>query len=44
MRTIKFEIVQIGVEEGVDPSSGIEDSLLLHPVLQEGTLLSFNVV
>ena len=44
IKTTYFEIVEIGVEKGVDLGSGIKDSLLPNVVLKGGTLLPFNVV
>ena len=40
----KFEIVEIGGEEGVDLGFGIKEYSLPNVVLGGGTLLSFNVV
>ena len=40
----RIEIVEIGVEEGVDLGSRFKDSLLSNVVLQGGTLFLFNVV
>ena len=40
----EFEIVEIGVEESVDVSSIIKNSLLSNVVLLGGGILSFNVV
>ena len=46
--TKEVEIIEIGVEEGVDLGSIIKDSLIPNVVLQRGggvrTLLSFNGV
>ena len=45
MRTENFEIIEIGVEKGVDLGYGFKDSMLPNPVLQEeGIILSFNIV
>ena len=41
IKTIEFEITEIGDEEGVDLSFGIKDSLLLNV---GGAFLLFNVV
>ena len=43
-RDERIEIVEIGVEEGVDLGSIFKDSLLSNVVLQGGTLFLFNVV
>jgi hypothetical protein len=42
--TKEFEIVEIGVEEGVDVGSRNEQFMIPNMVLQGGTLLSFNVM
>ena len=42
--TKEFEIVRIGVEEGINLGSKIKDSLLPNLVLQGVTTLSFNVL
>jgi hypothetical protein len=42
--TKEFEIVEIGIEEGVDLGSKVKDSLLPNVVLWRGTLLLFNDV
>jgi hypothetical protein len=46
MRTKGYEIVEIGVEEGLDLGSRINDCMLPNVVLYKGggTILSFNVV
>jgi hypothetical protein len=42
--TIEFEIIEIGVEEGVDLASIIKRLSNAHQSAIGGTLLSFNVV
>lgn len=44
IKTNIFEMVEIGVEDGVNLGFESKDSLLPYPVIQGGTISLFNVV